>query len=130
MENNQTISARDIQSSFSPAADLKSDDQIDLSMEFNAMLDRICTLLNLSDADRSAVTQNHLMLIDGVLVALVVEEWSAHVKMYLDVGLPLNAHEESLHGLLLDRQANLPAPFMMTIARNPDTKRIMLLAYA
>jgi hypothetical protein len=130
MENNQTISARDIQSSFPPAAELKSEDQIDLSMEFNAMLDRICTLLNLSDADRSAVTQNHLILIDGILVALVVEEWSAHVKMYLDVGLPLTSHEESLHGLLLDRQANLPAPFMMAIARNPDTKRIMLLAYA
>ncbi len=130
METNQTISVSDIRSDLPSAYEPGDDTQIDLLVEFDAMISRLCDSLNLPASDRSAVIQNHLMLIDNVLVALEMEEWSSHVKMYLDVGLPLVTHEEDLHGLLLDRQANLPVPFMMAIARNPDTKRIMLLATA
>ena len=111
MQTEHTISASDMQASLPPVLESGNDTQINLLMEFDAMIGRICTSLNLPVADQAAVIQNHLMLIDNILVALELEEWSAHVKMYLDVGLPLTAHEEDLHGMLLDRQANFPAPF-------------------
>jgi len=94
------------------------------------MIGRICASLNMPATDQAEVRQNHMMLIDDVLVAFQLEEWSGHVKMCLDVGSPLTGHEEELHGLLLDRQALFSAPFMMAIARNPDSKRIMLIAFA
>lgn len=130
METNHMFSASDMQSNLSQAYALSEDAQINLQAEFDSMMDRICTSLNMPATDQATVRQNHLMLIDNVLVAFELEEWSAHVKMCLDVGLPLSAHEEELHGLLLDRQANFPAPFMMAIARNPDSKRIMLIAFS
>ena len=130
LNNNNIISATDLRLDFPLAHESRGDDEIDLSAEFDAMISRICILLNLPPAEQAAIMQNHLMLIDDVLVSLELEEWSSHVKMYLDVGLPLTTHEEELHGLLLDRQADFPAPFMMAVARNPDTKRIMLIAFA
>ena len=130
MENKNTISATDLQSNSPNFFKPDYDTQFDLLAEFDAMIGRICILLNLSLSDQATIIQNHLMLIDDVLVALELEEWSSHVKMYVDVGLPLATREEELHGLLLDRQADFPAPFMMAVARNPDTKRIMLVAFA
>ena len=130
MNNNNIISATDLRLDFPLAHESRGDDEIDLSAEFDAMISRICILLNLPPAEQAAIMQNHLMLIDDVLVSLELEEWSSHVKMYLDVGLPLTTHEEELHGLLLDRQSDFPAPFMMAVARNPDSKRIMLIAFA
>ena len=130
MNSKNTISVENLQSKYSPVNKLSDDNEINLSVEFDAMISRICILLNLPVTDQAAIIQNHLMLIDDVLVSFELEEWSSHVKMYLDVGLPLTTHEEELHGLLLDRQANFPTPFMMAVARNPDNKRIMLIAFA
>ena len=130
METNHIFSASDMQSNFPQAHAPSEDAQINLQAEFDSMMGRICNSLNMPATDHAAVRQNHMMLIDNVLVAFELEEWSAHVKMCLDVGLPLTGYEEELHGLLLDRQANFPAPFMMAIARNPDSKRIMLIAFA
>ncbi len=130
VENERTFSATEIQSSFPYVNESGDDVLINQSAEFDAMIGRICASLNVPAADQAAIIQNHLMLIDDVLIALELEEWSSHVKMYLDVGLPVKTHADELHGLLLDRQANFPAPFMMAIARNPDTKRIMLIAFA
>jgi len=130
VNNKNIISVADLQSTSPPVYEPTEDNEIDLSTEFDAMIGRICSLLKLPAADQATIIQNHLMLIDNVLVSLELEEWSSHVKMYIDVGLPLTTHEEELHGLLLDRQAHFPAPFMMAVARNPDTKRIMLIAFA
>lgn len=130
MDSKNTVSIQNLQSNYSPVHESIDDKNINLSEEFSAMMSRICISLNLPVADQAAIFQNHLMLIDDVLVSLELEEWSSHVKMYLDVGLPLTTHEEELHGLLLDRQANFPTPFMMAVARNPDNKRIMLIAFA
>lgn len=130
METNHIISASDMQSHFPQAYATSEDSQINLQAEFDSMIDRICASLNMPATDQATVRQNHMMLIDNVLVAFELEEWSAHVKMCLDVGLPLTGYEDELHGLLLDRQANFPAPFMMAIARNPDSKRIMLIAFS
>ena len=130
MSNNNTVSAADLRLDVPLAYESGGDNEIDLAVEFDAMIGRLCILLNLPAADQATIMQNHLMLIDDVLVSLELEEWSSHVKMYIDVGLPLTTHEEELHGLLLDRQAHFPAPFMMAVARNPDTKRIMLIAFA
>jgi hypothetical protein len=124
------FSASDMQSNFPNAYSPSDDTQINLQAEFDSMIGRICDSLNMPATDQATVRQNHMMLIDNVLVAFELEEWSAHVKMCLDVGLPLATYEEELHGLLLDRQANFPAPFMMAIARNPDSKRIMLIAFS
>lgn len=130
MDSKNTISVANLQSNYSEVHKPSDDNEINLSEEFDAMISRICILLDLPVTDQAAIIQNHLMLIDDVLVSLELEEWSSHVKMYLDVGLPLTTHEEELHGLLLDRQANFPTPFMMAVARNPDNKRIMLIAFA
>jgi hypothetical protein len=130
LETNHMISASNMQANFPEAYAPSDNAQINLQAEFDSMIGRICDSLNMPTADQAEVRQNHMMLIDNVLVAFELEEWSAHVKMCLDVGLPLAAHEEELHGLLLDRQANFPAPFMMAIARNPDSKRIMMIAFA
>ena len=124
------FSASDMQSNLPQAYALSEYAQINLPAEFDSMMGRICESLNMPPTDQAEVRQNHLMLIDNVLVAFELEEWSAHVKMCLDVGLPLTGYEDELHGLLLDRQANFPAPFMMAIARNPDSKRIMLIAFS
>ena len=130
MDNEHAISAADMQKNFPPVYKSGEDTQINLPVEFDVMIGRICTQLNVPAFDQPMVIQNHLMLIEDVLVALELEEWSSYVKMYLDVGLPLTTHEEELHGLLLDRQADVPAPFNMAIARNADTKSIMLVAYS
>lgn len=130
MDANKTVSIANLQSNYSPINEPTEDNEIDLAAEFDAMIGRLCTVFDLPATDQATIIQNHLMLIDDVLVSLQLEEWSSHVKMYLDVGSPLTAHEEELHGLLLDRQANFPAPFMMAVARNPDNKRIMLIAFA
>lgn len=124
------FSASDMQSNLSQAYVLSEDAQINLQAEFDSMMDRICASLNMPATDQATVRQNHMMLIDNVLVAFELEEWSAHVKMCLDVGLPLTGYEDELHGLLLERQADFPAPFMMAIARNPYSKRIMLIAFS
>lgn len=130
METNQTFSVADMQANIPQPLVPTEETPINLPAEFDAMIGRICRSLNMPAADLATVLQNHMMLIDDVLVAFELVEWSAHVKMCLDVGSPLNTHEEELHGLLLDRQANFTAPFMMAIARNPDSKRIMLIASA
>jgi hypothetical protein len=130
VDSKNTISVANLQSNYPEVHKPSDDNEINLSEEFDAMISRICILLDLPVTDQAAIIQNHLMLIDDVLVSLELEEWSSHVKMYLDVGLPLTTHEEELHGLLLDRQANFPTPFMMAVARNPDNKRIMLIAFA
>lgn len=130
MEIEHNIFTADSQLNYPTDHQIDNDTQINLPVEFDAMIGRICALLNLPASDQAAIIQNHLMLIDNVLDSLELEEWSSYVKMYLDVGLPVAAYEGELHGLLLDRQANFPAPFMMAVARNPDTKRIMLVAYA
>lgn len=130
METNHTFSASAMQSNFPQVHVPSENTPINLLAEFDSMIVRICDSLNIPATDLATVRQNHMMLIDDVLVAFELEEWSAHVKMCLDVGLPLATYEEELHGLLLDRQADFPAPFMMAIARNPDSKRIMLIAFA
>lgn len=94
------------------------------------LLERLCVLTEVQDSDRRAVLDNAVMMLNGTAVAFKIEEWSGYVKVYVDVGLPPSESEHELYRYLLEQQLYIPVPFSMVPGVDPESRRIVLCAFA
>lgn len=94
------------------------------------LLERLCVLTEVQDADRRTVLDNGVMTLHGTALAFELEEWSGYVKVYVDVGLPPPESEHELYRYLLEQQLYIPAPFSMVPGVQPESRRIVLYAFA
>lgn len=94
------------------------------------LLERLCVLTEVQDSDRRAVLDKGVMTLNGTALAFKLEEWSGYVKVYVDVGLPPPESEHELYRYLLEQQLYIPAPFSMVPGVQPESRRIVLCAFA
>jgi len=100
------------------------------SEDLQKLLGRLCDLKGISNAERHAVLTHQALMIDGVSLALKLEEWSGYVKIFVDIGLPAPGREQETYRYLLEQQLYMPAPFSMVPALHPASGHIVLTACA
>jgi hypothetical protein len=106
------------------------DELIDLQMEYESMLRRLCRLTHLPEADEPRVIESQALLLSDVPISFRLESWSGFVKMYADAGEPAPACAHDVYRTVLEQQLCLPAPFQVVVGLHSETNHIMLYACA
>jgi hypothetical protein len=102
----------------------------DLPQRFHALLDRVCTHFNVPHHERTAVLSSQALSIGKAPMSLQLEEWSAFIKVFVDVGRPADQDAPALHRYLLTQQLIQPAPFYMSAGVHPETEHVILYGYS
>ncbi|MBX3610935.1 MAG: hypothetical protein KF871_13675 [Hydrogenophaga sp.] len=95
-------------------------------------VDALRSVARLSGADASDqlfIVDNELLIIDGVVVQLQLETWSAFVKVWIEVGRPAPHTEGDLYRYLLMQIPTMPAPHSVVPGVHPDTQCLLICGH-
>lgn len=96
--------------------------------DYLAMLEQLCTLAGVPDAEHGEVIRQEAMLIAELPVLFRLDDASGFVKITIDVGMPTPAALPGLCQSLLEAQFNLPTPFAMLSALDAQSGHMALIA--
>jgi hypothetical protein len=96
--------------------------------DYIAMLQRLCILAGVPDAEHEPVMRQEAMMIAELPVLFQLDEASGFVKIHIDVGMPSPAALPALCQSLLKAQFNLPPPFAMLSALHAQSGHMGLIA--
>lgn len=99
-----------------------------MSSDYVAMLERLCLLAGVPEAEQPQVMQQEAMMLAELPVLFRLDEASGFVKIYVDVGAPPPALLPGLCQRLLEGQFALPAPFAMVAALDAQSGHLALIA--
>lgn len=91
-------------------------------------LRRLCDLAGVSPADRDVVLSREAIILGGVVMALQFEPWSNFIKVFIEVGKPVESDAVRFYRWVLTQHLVMPAPFSMVAALHPDTDQVILYA--
>jgi hypothetical protein len=90
------------------------------------VLEQLCISLELPAQDHAHVLDTRVFVLGNAVMTLAFEAWSSFIKIYVNIGRPVDADAPKLHRYLLMRQILQPAPFMFTAGVHPDTDEVFL----
>lgn len=100
-----------------------------LRIRYQDALQRWARLSGADAADQTFIVDNELLIIDGVVVHLELEEWSAFVRVWIEVGRPAPQVEGELYRHLLTQIAAMPVPYSMVPGLHPQTQCLLVCGH-
>lgn len=91
-----------------------------------ALLAHLCEHMQLPADARAQVLESASFALDDAVITLAYEEWSSFVKVFVNLGRPVDADAPRLHRYLLTQQLLQPAPFLLTAGLHPETEEVFL----
>jgi hypothetical protein len=93
---------------------------------YENVLLRLCSLAEVAPADHDVVLSREAIILGGVVLALQFEPWSNFIKVFIEVGKPVESEALAFYRWVLAQHLVMPAPFSMVAALHPDTEQVIL----